>query len=590
MLLKGVIGKKIPLFLPCSTTSTAANKTGTWRFFQPVYLEKTAPCAAACPSGEDIPKIEMLVSRNAQKDAWQTIVMENPFPGICGRVCFHPCEQVCNRGQLDKSIAIRQLERSLGDQAINESWTLSLDRAQPKNKPAAIIGAGPAGLAAAYFLARLGYGCEVFESQSEPGGLLRWGIPAYRLPAEVLKAEIDRIRGLGVAINSHKHMKATQIQELQDRYDALIITCGYGRSIGLNISGAEHAVDGLSLLSEIRHQIPSKKKARVAVIGGGNTAIDVARSLIRLGAAPIIVYRRRREDMPAFGPEIARALEEGVRLRELEAPIDIRSEMKNGRSMYTMTVQKMTPGKDNIGGRARVIPMEDQTSTLEVDKVIAAIGADVADSWVAMDKNAENQLKMSHCHMIGTKHPVILAGDITTPFKSVSDAIASGKQAALALDILHEQGFEKIAAGMAACRVGSGPAVSMSAYLQKRNSAQPDETEKSRVKAQDLVEFDQINIEYFQSAERVFEPYLNLEERTASFTECEPGLTPDAAKSEAQRCFNCGTCSACDNCRLFCPEAAVLVNKAVRRIDLAYCKGCGVCVTECPRNAMAMEE
>ena len=590
MLLRGITGKKIPLFLPCSTTTTAANKTGTWRFFKPVYLEKTAPCSAACPSGEDIPRIEMLVSRNALKEAWQTIVMENPFPGICGRVCFHPCEQVCNRGHLDEPIAIRQLERCLGDHAIKENWALALDRTKQKNKTAAIIGAGPAGLAAAYFLARLGYGCEVFEAQPEPGGLLRWGIPAYRLPAAILKAEIERIRALGITINCNIQLKATQLQELQGRYDALIITSGYGRSIGLNISGGEHAVDGLALLNDIRHQIPSKQGGRVAIIGGGNTAVDVARSLIRLGASPIIVYRRRREDMPAFEPEIARALEEGVQLRELEAPIDIRSENQNGRTMYTLTVQKMIPSKDTIGGRTRVLPMENLTDALDVDRVITAIGADVADNWITADKRADNQVKMSHCHLIDAQHPVILAGDITTPVKSVSDAIASGKQAALALDILHEQGIEKIAAEVTASQVGTGPAVSMCTYLQKRNTAQTDRAEESRAKAKDLVEFDQINIEYFQPAERIFEPYLNLKERTASFTECETGLTPSAAKSEAQRCFNCGTCSACDNCRLFCPEAAVLVNKAVRRINLDYCKGCGVCVTECPRNAMAMEE
>ena len=590
MLLKGIAGKKIPLFLPCSTTTTAANKTGTWRFFQPVYLEKTAPCAAACPSGEDIPRIEMLLSRNALKDAWQIIMVENPFPGICGRVCFHPCEQVCNRGQLDEPIAIRQLERRLGDSAINENWALASDRPKPKTKTAAIIGAGPAGLAAAYFLTRLGYGCEVFEAQSEPGGLLRWGIPAYRLPAEILTAEIDRIRALGITINCNTHLEASQMQELQSRYDALIITSGYGRSIGLPIGGGEHAVDGLALLNEIRHQIPSKQEGQVAIIGGGNTAVDVARSLIRLGASPTIVYRRRREDMPAFEPEIVRALEEGVRLRELEAPIDIRSEKQNGRRMYSLTVQKMTPSKDAIGGRTRVIPIENQTDVLEVDRVVTAIGADVADNWIAAVKKAGHQIKMSHCHLLDVQNPVILAGDITTPVKSVSDAIASGKQVALALDILNEQGFEKIAGEMAACQVGSGPAVSMSAYLQRRNTAQADRTDASRSKAQDLVEFDQINIEYFQPADRVYEPYLELVDRTASFTECEPGLAPDAVKSEAERCFNCGTCSACDNCRLFCPEAAVLVNKAVRRIDLDYCKGCGVCVTECPRNAMAMEE
>jgi Pyruvate/2-oxoacid:ferredoxin oxidoreductase delta subunit len=221
-----------------------------------------------------------------------------------------------------------------------------------------------------------------------------------------------------------------------------------------------------------------------------------------------------------------------------------------------------------------------------VDKVVTAIGADVAENWPA----GEHQIQLSHCRMIDARRPIILAGDMTTPAKSVSNAIASGKQAAMALDILCELGADKISSEMKASRVGSGPAVSMNAYLEKHYFSRTAKAAGSLPKTPALVEFNQINLDYFAPSRRSPDTYLNLEERITSFSECETGLTEDAARAEAQRCFNCGTCSACDNCRLFCPEAAVLVSKPVRSIDLDYCKGCGVCVTECPRNAMAMEE
>ena len=590
MLLKGIAGGKLPLFLPCSTTTTAANKTGTWRFFHPVYLEKTAPCAAACPSGEDIARIEMLAARGAYQDAWQTLVTENPFPAVCGRVCFHPCERVCNRARMDEPIAIRQLERSLGDRANCEGWSPAARQPQPKTKTAAVIGAGPAGLSAAYFLARLGYGCEVFEAQPEPGGLLRWGIPAYRLPVDILAAEIDRIREMGVRIQCSTAMDAARLHELQDRFDALIVTCGYGRPIGLKISGAEYTVDGLAMLSHLRSRVPLPQKGTVAVIGGGNTAIDISRSLIRLGAAPIIVYRRRREDMPAFDPEIAQALEEGVQLKELVAPISVEPSMTADPPVYRLTLQKMTPGPGKVAGRMRVLPLEGQTETLQVNQVVAAIGAELADDCPARVSGAYSQLQMSHCHLINAPRPIILGGDIATPAKSVADAIGSGKQAAIALDIYFGQGIETITAQLAACQVGSGPAVSMAAYCETTIDPQPQKTSETRAKTPAVVGFDQINLDYFEPARRVTAPYLSRGDRITSFSECEASLPPETARSEAQRCFNCGICSACDNCRLFCPESAVHVNKALRNIDLDYCKGCGVCVAECPRNAMAMEE
>ncbi|MGD2038691.1 MAG: FAD-dependent oxidoreductase, partial [Desulfobacterales bacterium] len=361
----------IPLFLPHSSASTAANKTGSWRYVRPVYDEKTSPCSAACPAGEDIARIEMLLSRNLIQEAWETILEENPFPAVCGRVCFHNCEGACNRGQMDDPVAIHQLERFIGDAAISRTEMPEIKTLPGNGKKVAIAGSGPAGLGAAYFLARLGFACEVFESASEPGGILRWGIPTYRLPQGVLQKEIRRIEKLGVTLNCNTPVTAEMLKTFKTRYDAVFIGCGHGRAINLQCEGAQKAVNGLQFLYTVRarHEMSLNPKRTAAVIGGGNSAIDVARTLVRLGIDPIIVYRRRRQDMPAFDPELQMALDEGVKLKALLTPIDIRGAGRDpaGRQApYVVTLQKMKVSATQIEGRARVVPDGDRTETLEI--------------------------------------------------------------------------------------------------------------------------------------------------------------------------------------------------------------------------------
>ena len=275
---------QIPLFVPHSSTSTHVNKTGSWRFFHPKFDEKTAPCSAACPVGQDIARIEMLTSSGLLKEAWQTILSENPFPAICGRVCFHPCESACNRANMDEPIAIHNLERFLGDTAIANGKTAEFHMKPTNGKKVAIAGAGPAGLAAAYFLTRLGYGCDVFEARSEPGGLLRRGIPIYRLPRDVLNTEISRIKDLGVTIHCETPVTENLLKKIRREYSALFIGCGYERSITLKIQGGDLVQDGLDFLRNLNPAEKVSFGGTVAIIGGGNTAIDVARSLVRLGA------------------------------------------------------------------------------------------------------------------------------------------------------------------------------------------------------------------------------------------------------------------------------------------------------------------
>jgi NADPH-dependent glutamate synthase beta subunit-like oxidoreductase len=574
---------EIPLFIPRSTASSAENKTGSWRYFRPFYEEKTAPCSAACPVGEDIPRIELLVRQGLMNKAWQTILEENPFPSICGRVCFHPCESACNRGEYDQPIAIHQLERLIGDKALNRGSKSDLQPLAANGKKVAIAGAGPAGLAAAYFLSRLGFSCEVFEAKAAPGGLLRWGIPGYRLPQDILNQEIARIAEKGITIHCRTPVTSDLLVKLRNDFDAVFIGCGFGRSIRMNIPGEDQTQDGLRLLHQIRDGQSLSVAGRAAVVGGGNTAFDVARSLKRLGAAPIIVYRRRKADMPAFEPEIEMTLEEGIELRELLAPIAIRknepaTSAKN--SGYTITLQKMKVSATEIRGRARVMPDGEDTETLGVDHIFMAIGAGPDALWDQPQQKDGERLALSHCTIIKHQRPLIVGGDMTNATLSVADAIASGKQAAIALDVYFKKGPAAIQESLSRSRIGDGASVSMTAYLDS----------EGRYRNSHVVTFAEINSDYFESSTRAVPARLKPQERARSFAEIETTLNKDAAIAEAQRCFNCGICTACDYCRIYCPEVAVVVEKAHRHINLDYCKGCGICVTECPRNAMALEE
>ena len=325
----------IPLFMPRSYMSTESNKTGSWRFLQPLYDEKTSPCSAACPAGEDIARIEMLTSQGLFKEAWETILRENPFPSVCGRVCPHPCESVCNRREFDEAIAIHTVERFLAETAGRYDLKPTLPRLAAKKQKIAVVGSGPAGLAASYFLAQLGYTCDVFEAMPEPGGVLRWGIPSYRLPLAALRNEITRFKSQGVHIYTGQRIGKDFMQDAGRRYDAVFMGCGHSRTTRLGIPGEETSTveDGLAFLKRMRRGESISIIGLSVIIGGGKTAIDVARSIVRLGAKALILYRRRRLDMPAFGEEVEMALEEGVEIRELVTPVKVATE--GGQSVLT---------------------------------------------------------------------------------------------------------------------------------------------------------------------------------------------------------------------------------------------------------------
>ena len=575
--------KAVSIHISRSHASTTANKTGTWRFLRPRYQEKTAPCSVACPAGEDIGRVEMLAARRLFSLAGQTVLMENPFPAVCGRVCFHPCEAVCNRVGLDEAVAIHHVERLVGDYLLERGTHGVMDRLDSAGRRVAVVGAGPAGLSAAYFLNRLGYDCDVFEAAEAPGGLLRWGIPAYRLPGGVLAREIARIEAIGVPIRCGVRLPADFLSTAKERYDGVFIGCGNGRRVSVNFEGETGAIDGLDLLRRVRGGQRPTVDGPVAVIGGGNTAIDVARTLVRLGAEPIVCYRRRRQDMPAFAREVDSALEEGVRIRDLVMPVRLQHASAQAgaeRMPWRLVLQRTKPVGHAPDGRARVLPAEGEEESLSLRQVVVAVGADTEPEWAAVAGGSGEALQLSHCALRFHPLPTAFGGDVTNRIKSVADAVASGKQAALALDAYWRHGRDAVEKCLAGCRVGDGPALSMEVYLggeRRRRSAQ-------------VIAYDDINSDYFESRPRAQPAIMPASLRRGSFVPPEASLAPDAGASEAARCFNCGLCNACDNCRIFCPEVAVGVKGAQRWIDLDYCKGCGICVAECPRRAMLMEE
>ncbi|MGE5800409.1 MAG: FAD-dependent oxidoreductase [Syntrophaceae bacterium] len=567
--------------MPRSTLSTEANKTGSWRYLRPRYEEKTAPCSAACPAGEDIGRIEMLTTQGLFKEAWETILRENPFPGVCGRVCFHPCEGVCNRGEFDNPIAIHSLERFLADTAERDDLKPLLERLPPRPERVAIAGAGPSGLAAARFLTQLGYSCDVFEASAEAGGILRWGIPLYRLPLVALRREIAQIGAQGVRIHTGKPITADVLKDLERSYQAVYLACGHARTTALHVPGEEvYGVgDGLKFLAKIRNGEKPPVTGVSAVIGGGNTAVDVARSIVRLGGEALILYRRRRQDMPAFGDEVQMALEEGVKLTELVAPAGIKKD--GGRCVVTLRQMKVT-GEE--GGRGRVEPDGDKTIEVVVDRLFKATGAEASEGWHNPPAAGKGLLSLSHCSLVipDGRPAVAYGGDVTNDIKSVVHAVASGKQAAIALDTLFREGPDAVLPKIEACTVGSGPSLSMEVYMGGER----------RLRNRHVVSYAEINKDYFRYAPRMTQPRLVREERVRTFTEIDLRVSGNIAMREAERCFNCGLCNQCDNCHLFCPDLSVIHDQSAqgRHINYDYCKGCGLCVVECPRNAMTLEE
>jgi 2-oxoacid:acceptor oxidoreductase delta subunit (pyruvate/2-ketoisovalerate family) len=536
-----------PFAITLDPGSSLANKTGSWREERPVYVHRLPPCNHACPAGENIQQWLYHAESGDYEAAWRELVKDNPLPAVMGRVCYHPCETACNRAEVDDTVGIHGVERFLGDEAIRQGWQLALE-AEPTGKRVLIVGAGPSGLSAAYHLARRGHDVTIREAGPMAGGMMRFGIPTYRLPRDVLEAEVKRILDLGVRLQLNT--KVTNIlEEMRDgSFDAAFLAVGahIGKRAYIPAGEAAHILDAVTLLASMEGQERPLLGRRVVVYGGGNTAMDVARTAKRLGAnEAIVVYRRTRERMPAHDFEVEEALEEGVMMKWLSTI----KQAEQGK----LVLEKME--LDETG-----FPQPTgETEELQADSLVLALGqeADLSLLDGVPGLEVEDGVVQVDERMMTGHEGIFAGGDMVPAERTVTVGVGHGKQAARNID----------------------------AWLRGSEFAPGGRANES-----EIASFEMLNTWYYTDAPKTVAPQLDTIRRQSTFEEVTQGLDETNALFEARRCLSCGNCFGCDNCYGVCPDNAVLkVDEADGyAFDLDYCKGCGICVTECPCGAIEM--
>ena len=524
--------------------TSLVNHTGSWRTARPDYVHRLPPCNHACPAGEDIQGWLALAESGAYEEAWRSLTQNNPLPAAMGRVCYHPCESACNRAMLDSAVGINSVERFLGDLAIEKGWTFA-PPASATGKKVLIVGAGPSGLSAAYQIARLGHSVTIKEAGPLPGGMMRFGIPKYRLPRDVLDAEVQRIVDLGVTIDYGAKVENIRDSMQAGGFDAAFLAVGAHIAKRAYIPAGEAAkvLDAVQVLRSMEGEDKPLLGRRVVVYGGGNTALDVARTAKRLGAEEaVIVYRRTREKMPAHDFEVEEALEEGILMKWL-------STIKNVEA-GSILVEKMA--LDDKGFPQPTGEFE----TLEADTVVLALGQDVDLSLLSGVEGLEVKdgvVQVGPNMMTGVSG-IFAGGDMVPSERTVTVAVGHGKQAARNID----------------------------AFLRGEAHVPPP--------AHELASFDKLNAWYYGEAPKTLQPVLEMARRTSTFEEVVQGLDASNALYEARRCLSCGNCFECDNCYGVCPDNAVIKLGPGKGFvfNYDYCKGCGICAEECPCGAIAM--
>jgi NADPH-dependent glutamate synthase beta subunit-like oxidoreductase len=537
---------KKPFAITLDVRSSLANHTGTWRSERPVYVDGLPPCNHACPAGEQVQAWLYSAEDGSYEQAWRRLVNDNPFPAVMGRVCYHPCETACNRAQVDSAVGINSVERFLGDEAIKQSWRLP-EPGAPTGRRVLIIGAGPCGLAAAYHLRRLGHAVEVRDAGRQAGGMMRYGIPTFRLPRDVLDIEIGRLLELGITLKLNTRVDDLATAMKEGGFDAALLAMGAQLSKRAYIPAGQSAkiLDALEVLGDVADGERPQLGRTVIVYGGGNTAMDVARTARRLGAEDaIIVYRRTKAQMPANEIELEEALAEGVKIHWLRTITQVEGS--------TLTIEKMElddDGKPHPTG---------EYEELSGDAVVLALGQDVDRGMLGTLPGlsmADGVVEVGPDLMTGMPG-VFAGGDMAPSQRSVTVAIGHGKTVAHSID----------------------------AWLSRQPAPVVDETTSP-------VSFGQLNPWYYSDAPHAMRPRLELGRRVADFGEVVGGLEEETALYEARRCMSCGNCFGCDNCFGVCPDNAVLKIEAGHgyAIDYDYCKGCGLCAAECPCGAIVME-
>jgi 2-oxoacid:acceptor oxidoreductase delta subunit (pyruvate/2-ketoisovalerate family) len=534
-----------PFAITLDPGSSLANKTGTWRTERPIYVDRLPPCNAQCPAGEDIQGWLYHAESGDYEAAWRHLTRDNPFPAIMGRVCYHTCEGVCNRAQIDEAVGINSVERFLGDEALRQGWRFAAPAVE-SGRHVLVIGAGPSGLSAAYHLRRLGHRVTIIEAGPLTGGMMRFGIPKYRLPRDVLDAEVQRLVDIGVTIRLNEKVTDLAATMAAEQADAAFLAIGahMAKRAYIPAKDSSRILDAVSVLRSMEESDQPMLGRRVVVYGGGNTALDVARTARRLGATEaVIVYRRNRERMPAHDFELEEALEEGVMVKWLSTITKAEGE--------TLTIEKMA--LDEKGFPQPTGEFE----TLDADSLVLALGQEVDLSLLGtLDGLAveDGVVQVDPATMM-TGHPGVFAGgDMVPAERNVTVGIGHGKKAARHID----------------------------AWL--KGEQLPPKPEKAIATA------DRLNPWYYSDAPKTVQPQLDLARRTSSFDEVQGGLTEDTALFEARRCLSCGNCFECDNCYGVCPDNAVIKLGPGQRFDFNYdyCKGCGICAAECPCGAIDM--
>ena len=522
---------------PISRKDTSGNQTGTWRTLLPVFQEGVAPCSEACPAHIHIPGYMGLVCDGKLAEALDIIRRENPLPAVCGRVCPHFCEGSCNRGEFDEQVNIRAVERFIGDYGLDIPLKKTTDSIRGK---VAVVGSGPAGLSAAYFLARQGVVVDLYEREAKAGGLLRYGIPEYRLPRDVLDREIENIFALGVNFLKERNIVPDELPSLAREYDFVFFSPGlWGANIPQWGYSGKAISNGLNILKKIhKGKIPSLGH-RVAVVGGGNTAMDVTRVLMRLGKEVIIVYRRTLAEAPAFADEIQEGMEEKIQILERKLITRIEDQIDSSLMIELQGAVKERDGK--------IVPDGEKTHRI-VDSVVAAVGQ-VPEMSIEKDER------------------FFFGGDYETGEGTVAHAIASGKRGAFAI-------------------------------LEKMGVLNRDETDEYRRLTGEppnrrIITYDQLNTSYFRKEKRLEPKRLDAGKRVSDFLEIVAQASQNAVMAESGRCLSCGVCTLCGVCWYFCPDASVVVSeKGGQKVvfDLDFCRGCAICSVSCPRGCVVMEE
>ena len=520
-------------------------RAGPVRDRRPVYVDLLPPCNAGCPAGENIQGWLAHMQADEHELAWRALVADNPFAAIHGRVCYHPCESVCNRADLDSAVSIHSVERFLGDLALERGWLFDPPPAA-SGKRVLVIGAGPSGLSAAYHLARRGHEVEIRDAGSEPGGMMRYGIPAYRMPRDVLSGELERIAALGVRFTSNHVVVDLDAERREGGFDAVFVAVGahLSKRVEIPAMDAGPIVDAVSFLRGVASGERPVIGRRVAIYGGGNTAMDAARTARRLGAEEaLVVYRRTREQMPALEEEAQDAEREGVRINWLRT-----IKTFEGPELNVEVMELDDSGFPQPTGRFE---------KLAADTVILALGQETDTAFLrtvpGVEFDRDGTVQVSSAMMTGSPG-VFAGGDMVPSERTVTIGVGHGKRAAREID----------------------------AWLQGSEAEHPAKHPSAT--------FEMLNLWYFGDAALREQPELGLSERVADFGEVVGGLSAQHATFEAHRCLSCGNCCECDGCLGACPEDAVIkLGKGYRyEFDYDRCTGCGACYEQCPVHSIEM--